>query len=83
MKVSYSRQAAKALLKCNKRVLLREKIDAFASSPALLLANVTKLQGREEFRLRVQDWRVIFKVSDGEMVILDIAPRGSVYEVKK
>jgi mRNA interferase RelE/StbE len=83
MRSLYSSQAGKALLKCNKRKLVREKIDAFAGSPDFSHPNVLKLQGREEYRLRVQNWRILFRIEDGAMIIDNIAPRGSVYEVKK
>lgn len=31
-------------------------------------------------RLRVQDWRIIFLVTEETILIRDIAPRSSVYE---
>ena len=83
MKIRFSKRAGRALLRCNKRQLVRERIDACARNPDAMGSNVIRLQGREEFRLRVQDWRVVFQIIGDEMVIEDIAPRGSVYEVKK
>lgn len=83
MKTRYVKTASRALMRCNKRLLVREKIEAYARNPELAVGNVIKLQGREEFRLRVQDWRVLFRVEGDEMIIDDIAPRGSIYEVKK
>ena len=44
--------------------------------------NVTKLRGRSEYRLRVQNWRVVFRIEDDILIVDDIAPRGAVYEVK-
>lgn len=83
MRTRYLKLAIRAFLRCNKRQLVREKIEAYARDPASAAGNVIKLQGREEYRLRVQDWRVVFQIEGDEMVIYDIAPRGSVYEVKK
>ena len=83
MEVHFSTTAARALLRSNKRALIREKIDRLARDPDDLAANVTRLQGRAEYRLRVQDWRVIFRIEDDELWIDDIAPRSSVYEVKR
>lgn len=83
MEVRFSATAARALLRSNKRALLREKIDHLAQEPEALAANVTRLQGRDESRLRVQDWRVIFRVKDDVLWIDDIAPRSSAYEVKR
>jgi mRNA interferase RelE/StbE len=83
MNTRYSKSASRALLRCNKRQLVREKIEAYAQDPESVSANVVKLQGREEYCLRVQDWRVVVELMDDAIVIIDIAPRGSVYEVKK
>jgi mRNA interferase RelE/StbE len=43
--------------------------------------NVTKLQNRDGFRLRIGDWRVIYEVQDQQLVILvlKIGSRGEVY----
>ena len=80
MDIRFSRSAARALLRSDKRSLLREKIERLADDPLSLSANVAKLQGRNDYRLRVQNWRVIFRVDDGILWIDDIAPRGAVYE---
>ena len=53
--------------------------DAIEDDPFAPKANVIRLQGREEYRLRVQDWRVIFRVEDDVLWIDDIAPRGSIH----
>lgn len=82
MEVRYSGRASNALLRSDKRKLIRAKIDAFASNPETVAANVIRMQGRQEYRLHVQDWRVIFRIENDLMLVDDIAPRGSVYEVK-
>jgi mRNA interferase RelE/StbE len=79
MEIRFSKSALKALLRSDKRVLLRQKIDELASEPLTLSANIKKLQGRPEYRLRVQDWRIIFRFEDDILWIDDIGPRGSVY----
>ena len=71
----------KALLKSNKGKLIRDKIGELAIDPLSPTANVKRLRGRPEHRLRVQDWRVIFRIEESILWIDDIAPRGSVYEV--
>ena len=83
MRVVLSKLAGRALRRCDKRRLVREKIDAYAADPASLDSNVIMLQGRDEYRLRVQNWRVLFRIEGDAMIIDDIAPRGSVYEEKK
>lgn len=79
MEIRFSKSAAKALLRSDKRELIREKIDELAVDPSALAANVKKLKGRAEHRLRVQDWRVIFRLEDEILWIDHIGPRGSVY----
>ncbi|MFD1103464.1 type II toxin-antitoxin system RelE family toxin [Sphingobium olei] len=81
MDIRFSKTAMKALLRSNKRTLIRQKIDELANDPASLDVNVKRLQGRPEYRLRVQDWRVIFRIDQDILWIDDIAPRGSAYEV--
>ncbi len=56
------------------------KIEQYAQEPESQANNVTALKGREGIRLRVGDWRVI--MNDGRVVlaVLEIGPRGSVYE---
>lgn len=83
MEIRFSRSAARALLRSNKRVIIRQKIDELAMDPHALSANVIRLQGRPEYRLRVQDWRIIFRIEDSILWIDDIAPRGSAYEVAR
>lgn len=80
MEIVYSKAARQALLRSNKRKLLLEKIEQLANQPESLANNVTQLQGREEWRLRVQDWRVIFLRQGDSLLIRDIAPRASIYE---
>ena len=83
MEIRFSRTAARALLRSNKRVLIRQKIDELAADPLSQSANVKRLQGRPEYRLRVQDWRIIFRIEESVLWIDDIAPRGSAYEVTR
>jgi mRNA interferase RelE/StbE len=80
VEVRFAKTALRAILRSNKSRLIREKIDLLANDPNSWSANVTRLQGRTEFRLRVQDWRIIFRIEDGILWIDDIGPRGSIYE---
>ena len=81
--VIYSKQAARTLQKIPRNVtgLIQKKIDEIAINPAEQHANVTKLVGRAGFRLRVGDWRVIYKLEDEQliMLVIRIGPRGDVY----
>ena len=79
MEIRFSRSALRALARSDKRALLRAKIDELAAEPLSLAANVKKLQGRAEYRLRVQDWRIIFRIEEDLLWIDDVGPRGSIY----
>jgi mRNA interferase RelE/StbE len=82
-KITYTTQAAKSLLKMprNTAKLVREKLEQVAADPFATIPNAKKLQGRPGYRLRIGDWRVIYEINKGEVVIivLKIAPRGEVY----
>ena len=60
--------------------LIRAKIEAYAADPLSLANNVTALKGREGLRLRVGDWRVIMDDRGNVLAILDIGPRGGIYD---
>lgn len=80
VQVQMSRSAMRALQRSNKRQLIAAKIAELAADPAALSANVIKLRGRSEHRLRVQDWRIIFRIEDDVLFVDEIEPRGSIYE---
>ncbi len=81
MDMRLSKSSMRALLRSNKRALLQQKINELADNPLSMSPNIKRLQGRVEYRLRVQDWHIIFRIEDDILWIDDIAPRGSVYEV--
>lgn len=63
------------------RELVLAKIDDLALDP-MRAQNVKKLVGRPGYRLRVGDWRVIYTLDAGRLVVrvLDIGARGGVYQ---
>ncbi len=75
-----SKTAARALVRSDKSVLIRRKIGELADEPLSQSANVKRLQGRSDYRLRVQNWRVIFRIEDDILWVDDIGPRGSDYK---
>lgn len=75
-----SKAAAFAIARSNKRVLIRRKIGELAADPVALSGNISRLQGRAQSRLRVQDRRVIFRIEDGIVWIDEVGPRGRIYE---
>lgn len=76
-------RARKALnrLPANWQDRIIAKLEAVARDPYAPNNNVTRLQGREGFRLRVGDWRVIYVLEDDRLVMLvvEVGPRGGVY----
>ena len=81
MRIVIEKDARKALgrMPLNVRHIVVEKIELLAANPNALRANVEKLKGRPECRLRVGDWRVLFNRRKDELIILSVGPRGSVY----
>ncbi|MDD2325253.1 MAG: type II toxin-antitoxin system RelE/ParE family toxin [Alphaproteobacteria bacterium] len=82
--VEYTPRAIKALrsLPANWRTRIVDKIDALALNPFAPNNNVTKLRGREGYRLRVGDWRILYDLDEGKIILLviDIGARGGVYD---
>lgn len=82
-KIIFKKEAAKSLNKIPRIVakLIREKLEAVAANPYANHPNAKKLQGRDGYRLRVGDWRVIYEVQNEQLMILvlRVAPRGEVY----
>lgn len=85
-KVEFSNKATKSLKKIASiyQDLILTKIEEIATNP-FENSNVKALKGVEKtYRLRVGDYRVIFTIKDGELVILviDIDHRGNIYKKK-
>jgi mRNA interferase RelE/StbE len=80
--ISYSKAAIRALRRMPRNVadLIRSKIEAYAKDPVSQVNNVKALKGREGIRLRVGDWRVIMDDQGNVLAVLDIGPRGGVYD---
>lgn len=81
-RIIYNRPALKALrlMPVAAASRIRAKIEQYACDLASLAANIRKLQGRPGYRLRVGDYRVIFDEDGLVLDILEIGPRGSIYE---
>ncbi len=80
--VSYTKSAIRALrrMPANTATLIRTKIEAYAQDPSAQANNVKSLKGREGIRLRVGDWRVIMDDQGNVLAVLDIGPRGGIYD---
>ena len=81
--IAYNKRSTRTLSKLPRNTMLRirEKLEQIALNPYEQHSNVTKLQNRPGYRLRVGDWRIIYDIYDGELIILvlKIGPRGQVY----
>ena len=80
--IEYTRETAKTGQAARTlRTLVTKKIEGLARDP-FGAANVKKIVGQPGFRLRVGDWRVIYDVEQGRLVVLvlRIAPRGGADE---
>lgn len=76
MNIQYSKQALKFLKKQDKSTQIRI-ISAINALPA---GDIIKLQGREGYRLRVGNYRVIFDKHGEVLMIEKIDNRGQIYK---
>lgn len=81
--IEYSKAAARALVRMpsNTAVLIRQKLIELAQDP-FAACNVKKLTGQPGYRLRVGDWRVLYMLDSGKLIVYvaEIGARGGVYK---
>lgn len=65
---NFDKSLAKIPVNWQKRIVA--KIREVAVNPYAPNNNLTKLRGREGYRLRVGDWRVIYELQDDRLVML-------------
>ena len=82
-KIIFTKKAYKSLRRIPKNVVdrVRKKLDRIAKDPYAPYSNITKLQNRPGYRLRVGDWRVIYEIRENELIILvlNVGSRGDIY----
>jgi mRNA interferase RelE/StbE len=80
--ISYTKATIRALrrMPANTASLIRTKVEAYAQDPSAQANNVKSLKGRDGIRLRVGDWRVIMDDQGNVLAVLDIGPRGGIYD---
>jgi mRNA interferase RelE/StbE len=76
---SFAKDLARLPRNWQKRILA--KVKDIASDPYAPRNNVTKLQGRNGYRLGVGDWRVIYELHDDrlELWALQLGARRGIY----
>lgn len=81
--IEFSKTATKRLQRLPNHLVKRiiDKLRAIAKNPYESNNNVKKLVGREGYRLRVGDWRVIYEVEAKKLriLVLEIDTRGGIY----
>lgn len=80
--MEFTRDAARALLRMprDQALRIRRRLGDLAKNPQAA-ANVKKLTEHPGYRLRVGDWRVVYLLDHGRMVVhvIRIAKRSEVY----
>jgi mRNA interferase RelE/StbE len=79
----FTKKAEKFLrrLPRNEAKRIRKKLVLLANDPYAANNNVTAMQNRPGYRLRIGDWRVIYTIQDEELIILvlKVGSRGDIY----
>lgn len=82
--IVYRKSAQKALVKMPKATAKRflAAFERIADTLDTTGLDIKPLQGREGFRLRIGEWRAIYRVVAGQLVIevVDIGSRGDIYK---
>lgn len=62
--------------------LIRKKLVLLAIDPRRPNNNVKALKGQSNCRLRVGDWRIIYKLKHDQLIVhvIEIGPRGDIYD---
>ncbi|MCL2495064.1 MAG: type II toxin-antitoxin system RelE/ParE family toxin [Oscillospiraceae bacterium] len=80
MNVELLRDAAKYLKRMNQpnKGRIVRGLEKLALDPPQ--GDITPLEGREGYRLRVGGYRVLFDIDENMIVVYNIAPRGQAYK---
>lgn len=81
--LEYSKQAVRALtrMSATTAATIRIKLQELEQAP-LAARNVKKLTGQPGYRLRAGDWRVLYLLDNGRLIVYaaEIGARGGVYK---
>ena len=80
MKVVIVKKATKYFEKLSKSTKRRinEALIGLSNEPPE--GDIKKLQGRNDYRLRVGDFRILYRIEPDVVIITNIAPRGQAYK---
>jgi mRNA interferase RelE/StbE len=80
MKVILEKKAAKYLenLDTVMKHRINEALRDLADDPPS--GDIVKLQGEDGYRRRVGDYRIVFDITETEVIVYKIAPRGQAYK---
>lgn len=79
--VRYTADATRALKRhANMAGRLTAAMAEYASASGVRVGQVKVLKGTDLKRLRVGDFRIVFREDASTIIVLKVAPRGNVYE---
>lgn len=78
MKIEVSAKAAKYLARMNEPMKSRIKNSLLKLSEQG--GDIKSLSGRDGYRLRVGQYRVLFDLVDDTIIVYEIGPRGQIYK---
>ncbi|MDH4285439.1 MAG: type II toxin-antitoxin system RelE/ParE family toxin [Gallionellaceae bacterium] len=81
--LEYSKHSIRALMRMpsNTADTIRAKLQELAQDP-LAARNVKKLTEHPGYRLRVGDWRILYLLDNGKLIVyvVEIGSRGGIYK---
>ena len=80
MQVVVDKKAAKYIesLDMTMKRRINEALKDLANEPPS--GDIVKMQGKDGYRRRVGDYRIVFDITETEIIVYKIAPRGQVYK---
>jgi mRNA interferase RelE/StbE len=80
MEVVLEKKAAKYLesLDAVMKQRIKEALKDLEAEPPL--GDIVKLQGKDGYRRRVGDYRLVFDITETQIIVYKIAPRGQIYK---
>lgn len=83
LKITYSKAAIRSLRRLQPATMRRivAKMAQVAANPREAGVEIRPLAGRDQWRLRVGDWRVLFTIDDAAetLHVVEVLPRGRAY----